>query len=275
MSNRLTVRTAALLAVAVFSLAGVLTMAELHVWSTTGHVSVRSSNVKTVERATTSAQATWIGTPKVLTASSNLPADCVPKPSGPPGAPYQLGLVGTVNNGVLTAGPATIANITAKFCGVVTVVRGQPPCGATGSVVSPLDGQRFGPLSAEVTFFPSMQPKVPFVAHPGTITGGFSCASSNNGLQVSLRATVSGSTGLYGLSCTIGPLTIPLSGVVTGPLSNASITLRGSDFAVPGVQASPTCPGEVPANLNQIAGLPIAPGGASATLPAVTSLYQP
>ena len=211
----------------------------------------------------------------MFTASSNLPADCVPKASGPPGAPYQLGLVGTVNNGVLTAGPATIANITAKFCGVVTVVKGQPPCGATGSVVSPVDGQRFGPLSAELTMIPGMEPKVPFVAHAGTITGGFACASSNNGLQVSLRATVSGSTGLYGLSCSIGPLTIPLSGVVTGPLSNATITLRGSDFAVPAVTASPTCPGEVPANLNQIAGLPIAPGGATATLPATTSLYQP
>src|SRR5580692_5331612 len=37
---------------------------------------------------------------RLLTATSaNLPADCTPKPSGPPGAPYQLGLVGTVSNG--------------------------------------------------------------------------------------------------------------------------------------------------------------------------------
>ena len=180
-----------------------------------------------------------------------------------------------MTNGVLVAGPARVADIDAKFCGVVTVVKGQPPCGATGSVVSPQDGQVFGSLSAELTLFPGMDPKVPFVAHPGTITGGFGCGSSTDGLAVTLRATVSGSTGLYGLSCTIGPLTIPLSGVVTGPLSNASIILRGSDFAVPAVRPSPTCSGQVPATLDAIAGLPIAPGGATATLPATTTLYQP
>jgi hypothetical protein len=213
------------------------------------------------------------------TADTSLPADCTPKPSGPPGAPYQLGLVGTVQNGVLKAGPATIADITAKFCGIVTVVAGKAPCGATGSVVSPLDGQIFGSLSAQLTMIPGMDPKVPFVAHPGTITGGFSCVSSQNGLAVNLDAKVSGSTGLFGLSCTIGPISIPLTGVVTGPLTDpaipATITLRSSDFAVPTVQSSPACGGAVPINLDQIAGLPIAPGGASAVLPATTWIYQP
>ena len=180
-----------------------------------------------------------------------------------------------LNNGVLTAGPAVVAHIDVKFCGVVTVVKGQPPCGATGNIVIPQDGQIFGSLSAALTFFPATQPKVPFVAHPGTITGGFSCGPSNNGLAVFLNAPVSGSTGLYGLSCTIGPFTIHLTGVVTGPLSNASIVLRSNDFEVPGVKPSPTCPGQVPSNLNAIAGLPIAPGGASATLPGTATLYQP
>src|ERR1019366_2308437 len=128
-----------------------------------------------------------------LSPTAGLPADCVPKPQGPPGAPYELGLVGTVHKGVLTAGPATVADITAKFCGVVTVVPGKPPCGATGSVVSPQDGQIFGSLSAELTMVPGMDPKVPFVAHPSSITGGFSCVSSENGLAVSLNARVSGS----------------------------------------------------------------------------------
>jgi len=213
--------------------------------------------------------------PLAVMSGSGLPADCIPKRQGPPGAPYQLGLVGTVHNGVLTAGPATVADITAKFCGVVTVVNGKPPCGATGSVIAPTDGQVFGTLSATLTLVPGMSPKVPFVAHPGTITGGFTCESSGDGLAVTVTATVSGSTGLYGLSCTIGPLTLPLSGLLTGPLSNASITLKSNDFAVPVVGSSPTCPGEVPANLDAIAGLPIRPGGASATLPATATLYQP
>lgn len=215
------------------------------------------------------------GSPKLLRASGSLPADCIPQPSGPPGDPYQLGLVGTVHDGVLAAGAATVADITAKFCGVVTVVNGTAPCGATGSVTSPPDGQVFGSLSATLTLVPGMAPRVPFVAHAGRITGGFACQSSTNGLEVTLDATVSGSTGLFGLSCTIGPLTIPLSGVLTGPLSNATVTLRGDDFAVPVVSSSPTCSGQVPANLDAIAGLPIPAGKASATLPATAALYQP
>ncbi len=276
MSKRIVVRSVSALVTALLSLAGVLAIvADGSTGSTSHGATNRLGTPAERQFATASAWRSFLGTPKVLTASDNLPADCIPNPSGPPGAPYQLGLVGTVNNGVLTAGPARIADITAKFCGVVTVVNGRPPCTVTGSVVSPENGQIFGSLSAELTFIPGMDPKVPFVAHPGTITGGFGCGSSVDGLAVSLTATVSGSTGLYGLSCAIGPLTLHLSGAVTGPLSSASIVLRGNDFAVPAVKPSPTCSGQVPSNLDAIAGLPIAPGGASVTLPATTSLYQP
>jgi hypothetical protein len=212
-----------------------------------------------------------------LTTADNLPPDCIPNPAGPPATTYQLGLVGTVHGGVLTAGPTTVANISATFCGVVTVVNGQPPCGATGSIYSPPDGQVFGPLSVAFTLVPGMSPSVGFTANPGTITGTFSCASSSqNGLNVTLDATVSGTTApLFGVSCTIGPLTIPLTGTVTGPYTDLTTTLTSSDFTVPAVQTSPTCPGGVPANIDAIVGLPIPPGGASATLPVTASLYQP
>lgn len=212
-----------------------------------------------------------------LMSSDNLPPDCIPNPAGPPSTTYQLGLVGTVHGGVLTAGPTTVANISATFCGVVTVVNGQPPCGATGSVYSPPDGQVFGPLSVAFTLVPGMSPSVGFSANPGTITGTFSCeASSENGLNVTLDATVSGTTApLFGVSCTIGPLTIPLAGTVTGPYTDLTATLTSDDFTVPAVQVSPTCPAGVPANIDDIVGLPIAPGGASATLPVTASLYQP
>jgi hypothetical protein len=210
-----------------------------------------------------------------LVQGATLPADCVPKPAGPPGSPYQLGLVGSVHGGTLAAGTATVADISATFCGVVTVVNGKPPCGATGTVLSPQDGQIFGSLSATLTLVPGMLPKVPFVAHPGTISGGFACQSSVNGLEVNLTAVVSGSSGLYGLSCIIGLLMIPLAGVLTGPLTNASITLKGSDFAVPAVTPSQTCSGEVPSNIDSIAGLPIPAGKAAVTLPATATLYQP
>jgi hypothetical protein len=207
--------------------------------------------------------------------SASLPADCIPESEGPPSEHYQLGIVGMVNDGVLTAGTATVADITAKFCGVVTVVPGKPPCGATGNVNSPQDGQLFGSISATLTLIPGLSPKVPFVAHPGTITGGFGCGSSADGLAFNLTAVVSGSTGIFGLSCTIGPLTIPLSGVLTGPLSDSTATLRSNDFAVPAVSASPTCAGQVPGSLDAIAALPIPAGGASISLPVTASLYQP
>jgi hypothetical protein len=211
-----------------------------------------------------------------LLTSSNLPSDCVPNPAGPPTSPYELGLVGTAANGSLTAGPAAVANVNAKFCGIVTLVNGTPPCGATGAVESPIDGQVYGPLSVALALIPGMTPTIGFTANPGTITGGFSCSSSQNGLAVSLDARVSGSTApLFGVSCTIGPLDLPLTGSVTGPLSAASATLSSNDFTVPALTPSPSCPASVAANIDDIVGLPLAPGQASASLPITASLYQP
>ena len=211
-----------------------------------------------------------------LLTSSNLPSDCIPNPGGPPTSPYELGLVGTAANGSLTAGPATVANINAKFCGIVTLVNGTPPCGATGAVESPIDGQIYGPLSVALALVPGMTPTIGFTANPGTITGGFSCSSSQNGLAVTLNALVSGSTApLFGVSCTIGPLDLPLTGSVTGPLSAASATLSSRDFTVPALTPSASCPASVAANIDDIVGLPLAPGQASASLPITASLYQP
>ncbi len=208
--------------------------------------------------------------------SSNLPADCVPNPTGPPSAPYELGLVGTATNGALDTPSASVAGINAKFCGIVTLVTGTPPCGVTGRVDSPVDGQLYGALSVALTLVPGMTPTIGFVANPGTISGGFSCSSSQNGLSVGLDANVSGSTApLFGVSCTIGPMTIPLSGTVTGPLTDTTGTLSSNAFAVPALQPSPTCPAAVAANVDLIAGLPLAAGHANTLLPIAASLYQP
>ena len=149
-------------------------------------------------------------TKRIALTSSDLPDDCVPNPAGPPNSTYQLGLVGTAANGALSTGSATVY-VNAKFCGIVTLVTGTPPCGATGSVNSPTDGQEYGPLSILLTLVPKMDPTIGLVANPGTITGGFSCSSSQNGLPVALNANVSGSTApLFGVSCTIRA-TIPLT----------------------------------------------------------------
>jgi hypothetical protein len=209
--------------------------------------------------------------------SSNIPIDCVPNPAGPPFGPYELGLVGTAANGSLTAGPATVAGVNAKFCGIVTLVNGTPPCPVTGTVESPVDGQLYGPLSVELTLVPGITPTIGFTADSGTITGGFNCSSSSqNGLVVSLNAQVSGSTApLFGVSCTIGPFDVPLTGLVTGPFNALTATLTSSDFTVPVLAPSPSCPASVAANIDDIVGLPLAPGQASASLPITASLYQP
>jgi hypothetical protein len=213
---------------------------------------------------------------KVTLAASNIPSDCVPNPAGPPISPYELGLVGTASNGTFTAGPATVANVNAKFCGIVTLVNGTPPCGATGAAESPIDGQIYGPLSVNLTLVPGMTPTIGFTVNPGTITGGFNCSSSQNGLAVTLNARVSGTTApLFGVSCTIGPLDLPLTGTVTGPLSAANATLSSNDFTVPALTPSPSCPASVAANIDDIIGLPLPPGRASASLPLTASLYQP
>ncbi len=219
--------------------------------------------------------------PEVLAAagSDHLPSDCVPNPAGPPTAPYQLGMVGTVHGGTLTAGPATVGDITATFCGVVTVVNntGSALCPVTGQLSSPPDGQVFGSLSVELTLVPGMTPTIGFKASPGTISGAFSCTEgSQNGLLVALEATVGGTTtSVFGVQCTIGPLTIPLSGVITGPFTDLTGTLTSSDFTVPAIAASTTCPGAIPTNIDAIAGLPLGPGQGSISLPVTASLYQP
>jgi hypothetical protein len=255
--------------------AGSLLVAGIH-GASAGRPGASGSAVSTKAQK---AAAAYRSLPKrnILASSDNLPADCIPNPAGPPTAPYQLGLVGTVQGGVLNAGPATVSNINVTFCGVVTLTNGTQPCGATGTVVSPPDGQVFGPLSVALTLVPGMSPSIGFTANPATITGGFTCTTSSaNGLDVFLNATVSGTTSeLFGVSCTIGPLTIPLSGVITGPLTKLTGTLTGNSFTVPAITPSPTCPGSVPANIDAIAGLPIAPGGANASLPVSASLYQP
>ncbi len=208
-------------------------------------------------------------------AAEPLPADCVPAASGPPTSPYQLGLVGTATGGSLATGSATVSGIDAKVCGLVTLVNGTPPCYATGYIESPHDGQLYGALSIALTLVPGMNPTVGFTANPGTITGGFNCGSSQNGLSVGLNAAVSGSTApLFGVSCTIS-VTIPLGGAATGPLDATRATLTSNDFSIPAVQPSPTCPSAVAANVDDIAGLPLAAGRATATLPVTASIYQP
>ncbi|HXW34911.1 MAG TPA: hypothetical protein VEJ87_10070 [Acidimicrobiales bacterium] len=217
--------------------------------------------------------------PRTVVDSSNadgLPDDCVPNSAGPPTSPYQLGLVGTINDGSLVTGPASVSNINATFCSVVTVVQGNAQCPASSQVTAQPDDQVFGNLQVALNLVPGMTPTIKFTPNPGPIVGTTSCASSVNGLAVTLDATVGGSTGpLFGVSCSIGPFTIPLTGRITGPFTHLTGTLTNSTFSVPAIQQSPDCPGAIPENIDEIAGLPLGPGQSTASLPVTASLYQP
>jgi hypothetical protein len=206
----------------------------------------------------------------------DLPPDCVPDATGPPSAPYELGLVGQLSGGTLTSSATTVSDIAAKFCALVTLVNSSPPCAATGDVDSPVDGQVFGPMSVLLTLVPDMSPTIGFTAQPGVITGGFTCQPSTNGLAVTLNASVGGSTSpIFGVSCAIGPVQIPLTGAVTGPLTDTTATLKSNDFVIPALQPSATCPSAVATQVDAIAGLPLAVGSSTANLPVTASLYQP
>jgi hypothetical protein len=212
------------------------------------------------------------------TTPADLPSDCLPNGSGPPSSPYQLGLVGTVHGGAISAGPARVDDIDLNFCGVVTVVPGSPPCYATTKVVTEPDDQVFTntALHVTLTMIPGMTPSIGFTPQPGPISGSTPCASSSHGLQVALDATVEGSTTpVFGVSCTIGPFTIPLRGSVTGPLTHLTGTVSSSSFSVPAITPTTTCPSDIADNVDEITGLPLPAGRSSAALPVTAYLYQP
>lgn len=203
----------------------------------------------------------------------HLPPDCLPKYVGPP---YQLGLVAQISAGYLRAGPVSAEGISAKVCGVVTVVAGSPPCAAAARLVIPADGQRFAPLTARISLIPGMLPQVPVTVVPSPLSATLGCGSSQQGLSASTTADIDGFTGLFGLRCSIA-LRISLAGTVTGPIDSGTDLIGDftGQFAIPAVAASPTCPAGVASNLNSIVGLPLPPGSATIALPFKASLYLP
>jgi hypothetical protein len=208
---------------------------------------------------------------------AGLPADCVPNGAGPPGSPYQLGFVAEVGPGSLVAGPVAVNGITAKVCGIATVVEGRGPCAVTAEVTVPPDGQKFGPLNATITELPGLSPQIPFTPDAKGLTSGLGCGSSANGLSVTAVANVGGHAGLFGLSCGLD-LTIDLTATITGPIDNGldlSGTFRSNSFGIPAVSPSPSCPGGVTTNLNSIVGLPLPPGKAVLDLPFKAAVYVP
>lgn len=232
-----------------------------------------------------------------LSSTSVLPADCVPNPAGPPAGPYQFGFVAEVGPrsgqpSYLEAGPnfeavsgtgqpvAEVNNITAKICGVATIVPGPPGCPVEVQITVPPDGQKFGPLTATILTIPGLTPGVPVTPQTQRLGSTVGCSSSVNGLVTTTVAVVVGNAGLFGLACGID-LTVDLTATITGPLDpgDGSLSLHGMfiarDFGLPAVSPSTSCPAGVVSNLNTIAGLPLSPGHAILVLPFVAATYLP
>lgn len=223
---------------------------------------------------------------RVLTSQQTVPPpkDCQPNPIGPPTHPYQLGFLAEVGPlpgqpSQLVAGPVRVDNITAKACGVATVIPGSGGCAVNASINVPPDGQLFGNIKAAITIIPGVTPEIPFTPAAKSLTSGLGCGSSVNGLQVSATATVGGSATLFGLTCGL-TLTIPLKATINGPLDSTGLGLHGvfqpsKPFVIPTATPSATCPAGVTKNLNQIVGLPLTVGTGALNLPFSAGVYLP
>ena len=175
-------------------------------------------------------------------------------------ATYQLELVGSATNGSLDH---RVSHRFGHRCRVLrsrhpghrdATVRGDRQRGLSDRMVSSTD-----PVGAAHPGA-GMSPTIGFVANPGTITGGFSCAPSQNGLAVDLDANVSGTTApLFGVSCTVGAHH-SAHRLCDRAAHRDTATLTSNDLIVPPVQPTATCPAPVAANVDAIAGLPLSPG---------------
>ena len=89
-------------------------------------------------------------------------------------------------------------------------------------------------------------------------------------------ALVGGFAALFGLQCTID-ISVNLTATVTGPIEPA-LHLSGDfvgHFGINPVTVSAVCPQGAATNINEIVGLPLAPGSGTVTLPFTGSIYEP
>lgn len=227
-------------------------------------------------------------TPKVRVASSAvtadlaippLPADCIPKP----GIQIQLGAYATFSGSFTVDGPygpELSAGVSGSFCGIGTVVN--PPravCPAGTSVATqlyvPADGQTFHLPGVDITMVPGVTPEVEqTTVVPQPITAVVCAVVSTGPLQVDLTASISAAAGLFGASCVIGPLDVPLRGSIDGPLSDFQFTFGSGPFGIPAATPTARCPSSVTTALNSLFTFPLSVGSAHISLSGTGEVYQ-
>ncbi|HLI23958.1 MAG TPA: hypothetical protein VKU91_03320, partial [Acidimicrobiales bacterium] len=187
-------------------------------------------------------------------------AQCQPVYDAPP---YQLGVVGSFSGGQLKVGYATVAGttggISGTFCGIASLQPGKGSCPVELALTVPAQGQQFSPLGITFDVVPGMTPDIKDgTVLPGDLQGGVVCPDPAGQYSVEATATAqaTASTGLFGLACDIGPVSIPLSGTLSGTPPELTGTLTSAPFTIPAGAASPTCPASVVSLLNSIGELP-------------------
>jgi len=210
-----------------------------------------------------------------------LPADCVPQNE----IQVQLGVYAMFTGSFTVIGPhgpQLSASVSGWFCGIGTVINPPPGACPSGTLAAvqlyiPTNGQVFNIPGVEITMVPGLTPEVAntrIVPQPITTVV---CAVATNPagpLHVVLTASITAAAGLFGASCDIGPLRIPLSGIIYGPLSGFSFVFASNPFGIPAASPTGYCPSNVTTALNRLFGFPLAPGGAKISLSGTGEVYS-
>jgi hypothetical protein len=207
-------------------------------------------------------------------AGLSLPADCVPHV----GPPYQIGAVGRFYGGTFTMGSGVnVNNIGGTFCAVATVVSPiEPGAQICANFVAPSNGMQFNPLTATINIIPGV---TTYIGHITMSVGSISAYVCDNAAPgpITLQTHVTASAGapLLGSDCSIGPLTVPVTGELQGPLDPgpATATLTNLPFTIPTLPVSSECPAGLADAADSILALPSGLG--HITVSAAVSVYVP
>lgn len=204
-----------------------------------------------------------------------LPADCVPTPHPPP---TEYGFVALVTNGTVTGPAVSVTGLDLSICGVLTIVNPAPGshCATVQAQLRiPGDGVVTSGIDTRLTVVPKMRPKLPVQLHVVPLRQGIDCVDSSHGFTINLAMTMQVGAGAFGLQCRIplsGTLTTTVSGHLLTPPFHSDQTMTGTFSAGTVVNDDRYCPGNLPASVNRIAGLPA--GGYRAMLPTRLAVYQ-
>lgn len=206
-----------------------------------------------------------------------LPPDCIPKN----GDQIQVGVIASFTSTLTVAGQYGTELTTAldgSLCGVGYLESPPPGVCPPGTVAAlaftvPADGQMFPAPQVKITLVPGVTPTLPNVKVQTEKIVATVCASHSVGaIHLSLTIEISASDSFFGTNCAIGPLRIPLSGVLYGYLGDFTATMTAI-FGIPAIAPSAECPAGLTRDVSQVFQFPTAPNAAHLSLTAHGEAY--